>query len=128
MSDINVTTLSGRLTRDGEFLGEAKKAFKFSIAVNRFVPKKDSDGKEFDKKTLFMDVITFNSLDFYAKQAKKWKKVTVTGTLDMSEWTDKEGNKRTAYNLLANNVVFATIEKEEGGATTGTATGSDLPF
>lgn len=101
----------------------------FSIAVNK---QGDTEAKP-----LWVNVTTFGKTsEFVSKYLKQGSKVIVRGSIELSEYEDKEGKTRTNLRLVANEV--QSISKIEGsGATAPTAAGKpgtavgadeDIPF
>jgi single-strand DNA-binding protein len=91
---------TGNLTRDPEIkYGSTGNAFvNFSIAVSR----KDKNGEE---KVSFFDVTAFGSVaENVANSLVKGNRVLVSGRIEQSKWTDKEGNERTSYKVIADEV------------------------
>lgn len=100
MSDINVVTLEGRLTRDPESvsLPSGARIVKFSMASNR----KTKDGD----KTVFMDVAVFGKAgEFVEQYVRKGRPVIVIGELYEDRWMDKtSGQQRSKIGITANKV------------------------
>ena len=61
-----------------------------------------------------------------SKYFQKGSMAIVSGRLQMRDWTDKEGNKRTAYEVVADNVYFAE-SKNASGPSTGARYESQIP-
>lgn len=100
---------TGNLTRDPEVkYGSTGNAFvNFSIAVSR----KDKNGEE---KVSFFDVTAFGTVaENVANSLTKGNRVTVVGRVEQSNWEDKDGNKRTSYKIIADEVAaslrFASV-------------------
>ena len=90
----------GNLTRDPEIkFGSTGNAFaNFSIAVKR----KSKDGEE---KVSFFDCTAFGSVaENLANSATKGTRVIVYGRMEQSNWEDKDGNKRTSFKVIADEV------------------------
>jgi single-strand DNA-binding protein len=118
---MNQVVLMGRLTRDPELrhtqTGTAVASF--TLAVDRgFAPK---DGGE--RQTDFIDIVTWrNTAEFVCKYFAKGQMAAVTGRLQIRDYTDKEGNKRRAAEVIAENVYFTESKKNrEGGGGGGYA-------
>jgi single-strand DNA-binding protein len=79
---------------------------------------KDKDG---NKQTDFIDVIAFkNTANFLSRFFTKGRMAIVNGRLQTRTWEDKNGNKRTAVEIVAENVSFCG-SKAESGNTYGAA-------
>ena len=109
---LNRIIVMGRLTRDPELRytqgAEPIARVHFSLAVNRNYAKKDGE-----KETDFFDIEAWRQkAEFVSKYFKKGQLVCVEGRLRRDDWTDKEGNKRTTYKIVADNCYFAESKKQ----------------
>ena len=108
---MNSICLLGRLTADPELrttqTGIAVTGFK--VAVDRsYTPK----GQE--KQVDFIPVQAWRqTAEFVCKYFRKGQRIALTGSLQTRSYTDRDGNKRTAYEVVADNVFFA--ESKNGG-------------
>ena len=97
---LNHIVMMGRLTKDPDVrrTPNGKSVTNFTIACDR----------DFDKNvTDFVDVVTWNNTaDFVGKYFTKGRMAIVSGRLQFRDWTDKEGNKRKATEIRADNVYF----------------------
>ena len=113
---LNHIVLMGRLTRDPELrrTGSGIAVASFRLAVDRdFGPK---DGAE--RETDFIDIVAWRSTaEFVSRFFTKGRMAVVSGRLQMRNWTDKEGNKRTSAEVVADNVYFGDSKRdgESGG-------------
>jgi single-strand DNA-binding protein len=101
MRDINRIFLSGRLGREVELkvTPEGIPVANFSIACNRPVKQADGSWKE---ETEWFRVTAWNALaERCAGQFVKGRRVYVEGRLQGREWTDREGNKHTTFEVIA---------------------------
>lgn len=99
----NRIILVGRLTRDPELRAtpDGMSVVRFSIAVNR--PTRQGEESQAD----YFDVVAFRQLaDTVANYTTKGRLVLVEGKLQTRSYTDREGNKRKAYEILADTVRF----------------------
>jgi single-strand DNA-binding protein len=99
----NRIVLVGRLTRDPELRAtpDGISVVRFRLAVNRSA----RTGEE--QQTDFFDIVAFRQLaDTVANYMTKGKLVLVEGKLHMRSYTDREGNRRTAYEIVADTVRF----------------------
>lgn len=103
--------LIGNLTKDPE-LSETSSgvAFcKFGIAVNR--PFANADG---DRETDFFNITTWRGLaEICAKYLAKGKKVCVIGSIQNRSYEDKDGNKRTATDIVASEIEFLSARSDD---------------
>ena len=123
---LNVIVLNGNLTADPELkTSQSGVSFcNFQIGVGRNYAKQ---GEE--KKTDFISVSAFGkTAEFIGKYFKKGSGIIVTGRLEMNNYTDKDGNKRTTYNVIANEVSFAGSKKDnEQTETNSTPNYEEIP-
>lgn len=83
----------------------------FSIAVDGW------DSKAQASKTMWMKIACFGRLAETAEKfINKGTKVVATGRLDEQEWTDKEGNLRKSYQVIATDVVIVEKSKAQRAA------------
>ena len=124
---LNHITIMGRLTRDPELrrTGSGTAVASFTLAVDRdFAPK---DGGE--KETDFIECTAWrHTAEFVSKYFTKGRMAVVSGRLQMRKWTDKDGNKRTSAEVVADNVYFGDSKKDDGGSYGGAYTGTDGGF
>ena len=108
---LNHIVIMGRLTRDPELrrTGSGVAVTSFSVAVDRDFSNKESGERETD----FIDCVAWRSTgEFVAKYFQKGSMAVVSGRLQMRSWTDKEGNKRKAFEVVADNVHFAEPKRD----------------
>ena len=101
----------GRLTRDPELrrTGSGTAVTSFSLACDR-----DFKSQSGDKETDFIDVVAWkNTAEFVSKYFSKGRMAVVEGRLQIRDWTDKSGNKRTTTEVVADNVYFADSKRSE---------------
>lgn len=107
---MNKVMLVGNLTADPELrsTGSGISVCSFRVAVERRF--KDGDG---NRVTDFIPVTCWRQLaDLCGRYLAKGRKVGVVGTLQMRNYEDKQGNKRTAYEVVADEVEFLTPKGE----------------
>ena len=51
--------------------------------------------------------------------SRGWPVVAVQGSIQTSQYTDRDGNKRTAFDVVADNVFFAEKKAESGETKQG---------
>ena len=123
---LNHIVLMGRLVRDPELRrtqsGIAVTSFR--IAVDRDYQSKDGGG---DKQADFIDIVAWRSTaEFVSRYFAKGRMVVVSGRLQMRDWTDKDGNKRTSAEVVADNVYFGD-SKRDGAAPAPGGSSYDRP-
>lgn len=112
---LNHIAIMGRLTRDPELrvTGSGISVANFSVAVDRDFSGKDGGEKETD----FIDCTAWRkTAEFVAKYFTKGRMIVVSGRLQTSSYTDKDGNKRRSVIVVADNCYFGDSKKDaEGG-------------
>lgn len=117
---LNVTILQGRMTKDIVMrqTNSGKNVGNFSIAVDR-----DFKSQNGEKETDFIDVVVWdNTATFVQNYLGKGRMVIVKGRLQQREWTDKDGGKRTSYEVVADNVYFGDSKGTSENAPTAAYT------
>ena len=111
---MNSCNFVGRLCADPELrrTNEGTAVCSYSRAVKRPNVKDVTD---------FIDFVTWRQgAEYLAQYGHKGDVVAVTGTLQPRSWTDKEGNKRKAFEVVTTGVELLSSKKnsEAGGNTT----------
>ena len=112
---LNVVALVGRLTVDPELRHTPNSipVTSFNIAVGRSFAR---SGEE--RQTDFIDVVAWrNTAEFVAKYFKKGQLIAVEGSIQTRSYQDKDGNRRKAVEVLANNVHFVESKKDSSNPT-----------
>lgn len=123
----------GRLTKDPEvrYTQNNMPVANFSIAVNRRF-KREGDTETAD----FFNVVAWNKTgEFVGKYFKKGQQILVSGRIENRNWTDQQGVKHYATDVIAEEVDFAgrkaednTNNNTENADITDFTSGDDLPF
>ena len=103
---MNKVFLIGNLTRDPELTETSGgvSICRFSIAVSR-----NYNGPDGERKTDFFNVTAWRSLgETIARYAHKGNKLAVTGSIELRSYEDSQGVKRTAVDIIAQDVEFLT--------------------
>ena len=109
---LNKILLMGRLTRDPELrhTQSGTAVASFSLAVDRNVKSKDSG----EKQTDFIDCVAWRSTGEYAaKYFSKGRMAIVEGSLQLRDWTDKQGNKRRSAEVLVASMYFGDSKPKD---------------
>nr|DAI29224.1 MAG TPA: Single strand binding protein [Caudoviricetes sp.] len=132
MSASNGAHIMGRITRDLELrhTQSGTAVCQFCVAVTRSF--KDANG---EYQSDFIDCVAWrNSAEFITKYFSKGAMIALDGELQTRNYTDKDGNKRKATELLVSSAAF-TGEKREAAAKPAPTeddysaiTDDDLPF
>ena len=103
---MNKVFLIGNLTRDPELTETAGgvPVCHFAIAVNRTYAAQDSD-----RQTDFFNCTAWRATaETIARYTKKGNKVAVTGSVQLRNYEDNQGVKRTAVDIIVQDVEFLT--------------------
>ena len=121
---LNHITIMGRLVRDPELrrTGSGVAVASFCVAVDRdFAPK---DGGE--RKADFITCVAWRQTgEFISKYFAKGRMIVVDGRLEMRDWTDRDGNKRTAAEINVDNAYFGDSKRD--GDNSGSYTAPAAP-
>ena len=107
---LNAICLMGRLTKDPELRTTTSgvSVTSFTLAVDRAYVKQGED-----RQADFIDVVAWrNTADFVCKYFRKGQLIAVQGSIQTRAYTDKDGNKRKAVEVVASSVHFAGGKKE----------------
>ncbi len=109
---LNRVILMGRLTAEPDYRTTQNGASfaRFTLAVER-----DFSGQGAERKTDFLDVVVWrNTAEFVSKYFHKGQLVAVQGSIQVSSYTDREGNKRRSWDIVADQVYFAEGKRDSG--------------
>lgn len=113
---LNVAVIMGRLVADPELRHTPNDiaVTTFTLAVDRNFSKAGTE-----KQTDFIDVVAWRgTAEFVCKYFAKGRMMAVDGSIQTRSYEDKNGNKRKAFEIVANNVNFAD-SKRDGAAPSG---------
>jgi single-strand DNA-binding protein len=111
MASFNKVILVGNMTADPELRQTqgGTSVSTFSIAVNRRFSK---DGEQ---ACDFISVVAWRQqAEFVTRDVKKGKPILVCGQLQTRTWTDNQGNKRYATEVVADEVSFVGSNESSG--------------
>ena len=116
---LNKIIIMGRLVRNPELRrtqsGTAVTSFR--LAVDR-----DYKAEDGSKQADFFDVVAWRSTaEFVSKYFSKGRMAVVDGRLQSRPWTDKDGNKRIAIEVVADSVYFGDSKRSESGTPAETS-------
>lgn len=117
---LNIAAIMGRLTADPELrhTPNGVAVTTFTLAVERsYAPQ----GQE--RQTDFIDVVAWRGTgEFVCKYFTKGRMMAVNGAIQTRNYEDRDGNKRKAVEIVADNVSFAGDKpKEDQQGTYGQA-------
>ena len=130
---LNKCVIMGRFTADPELrqTQNGTSVVSFTLAVDR-----DRSGKDKEKKTDFISCVAWRgTAEYIAKYFTKGRQAVAAGSLQSRQFETKDGDKRTAWEILVSSVYFADSNKakssgtEAGGLTDVTEEeDGELPF
>lgn len=107
---LNTAILMGRLVANPELRHTPNdiSVTTFTLAVNRSYAKSGAD-----RQTDFIDIVAWRSTaEFVCRYFRKGQLVAVEGSIQTRTYQDKDGNKRRAFEVVADNVHFAESKKD----------------
>ena len=122
MASFNKVILIGNMTADPELKQTASgiSGCSFSIAVNRRFSKNEQ-GQTVD----FINIVAWRqSADFVCRYFKKGNPILICGQLQTRTWTDNQGQKRYATEVVADEVSF--VAPSGAGTPGGSAPQGDV--
>lgn len=122
MASFNKVILIGNLTADPE-LRQTQNGISvtsFSIGVSRNYSSRSSDGAASQPQSDFFNIVCWRSTaEFVSKYFHKGSGILVCGQLQNRSWTDQNGQKRYATDVVADEVRF--IDKKSDAAPAAAA-------
>lgn len=130
---LNHIVIQGRLTKDPEIktTNNGTTLANFTVACDRDY----QSGTE--KQTDFVECIAFKSTaSFVERNFRKGQMILVSGRLQSRKWEDRNGNSRTSWEVIVNDVNFCGDKKSDTGNTKPVSVftdmddedGGELPF
>ena len=111
---INRVVLMGRLTADPELrqTPNGVAVASFSVAVNRSYSSKSGE-----RQTDFINIVAWRqTAEFVSRYFHKGNMIALDGSIQTRSYTDKNGNKRTAFEVVAENVSFCESKASQNAA------------
>ena len=106
---MNSVNLVGRLCADPELrrTNDGTAVCSYSLAVKRPMVKDATD---------FLECVSWKqSAEYLSQYGHKGDIVAVSGSLQVREWTDKEGKKRKTYEVVTTSVTLLSSKKNSEG-------------
>lgn len=106
----NLVVLTGRLTANPELktTPNGVSVTSFSIAVER----RYRQGEE--RQADFINIVAWrSSAEFICKYFSKGSMIGIEGAIQTRKYQDKDGNNRTAFEVVANNVQFVESKRPQ---------------
>lgn len=125
---LNIITIQGRLTKDPElrYTQSEKPVTTFCVACER-----DFNDRDGARPVDFIDCVAWNATAIFIHgHFHKGDMIAVTGRLQKREWTDREGNKRHAAEVIVNSGYFCggKAKQESEGFEDLPNDDGELPF
>ncbi|MFR2053162.1 MAG: single-stranded DNA-binding protein [Eubacterium sp.] len=111
---INMVALMGRLTYEPELRKTPSdvSVLRFQVACDRSYQRAGAE-----RQADFIDCVAWRqTAEFISRYFHKGSMIAVEGTIQTSNYTDKNGNNRKQIEVLANNVSFCGSKSESGNA------------
>ena len=121
MASFNKVILIGNMTADPELKQTAAgiSVCSFSIAINRRFTKGEQNQQTVD----FINIVTWRqNAEFVSRYFKKGNPILICGQLQTRTWTDNQGQKRYATEVVADEVTF--VSPAANGQTPASAQGA----
>lgn len=102
---LNVVAIMGRLVADPELrtTQQGTNVCTFRIACERSYTQKGQQ-----RQADFVDIVAWGkTAEFICKFFQKGSLIAIDGSIQTRQYQDKNGNNRTAFEVVANNVSFA---------------------
>ena len=131
-TNINRVVLTGNLTRDPELRNTPSGTSVCSLRLACNTRRKDGQSGEWVDKPNYFDVTVWGAQgENCARYLSKGRPVAVDGRLEWREFTDRDGNKRQAVDIIADTVQFLGGRDDAGPGNGGGGGGftprSDVP-
>ena len=123
---LNHIVIMGRLARDPELrhTQSGTPVASFRLAVDRDFKDKNTG----ERATDWIDVVAWRQTgEFVSRYFSKGRMAVVEGRLQIREWTDKEGNRRTTAEVVADNVYFGDSKRDGDGSYGGRPSAPSAP-
>lgn len=139
MANLNRVLLIGRLTRDPglRYTPSGTPVSDLGLAVNRNYTAQDGTRKE---ETCFLDIVVWGrQAENCHKFLSKGRQIFVEGRLKMDTWENKEGQRRSKIQVVADTIQFldgpsskSSGDSDSGGYSGGPSSGGEeddeIPF
>lgn len=130
---LNIVAIMGRLTSDPglKTTPNGVSVTSFTLAIDRSYAKAGTE-----RQADFVPVVAWRgTAEFICKYFQKGRMMAVQGAIQTRTYTDKDGNKRKAFEVVASEVSFAGDKSAEKPGPAGSQeefseveTEDDLPF
>lgn len=111
---LNRVILMGRLTADPKWkeTPNGVSVTAFTVAVDR-----NYSGKNRERQTDFINIVAWrNTAEFICRSFTKGQMIALEGSIQTRNYEDKNGNKRTAVEVVVSNVSFCGDKRKEASS------------
>jgi single-strand DNA-binding protein len=130
--NINRVVLTGNLTRDPELRSTPSGTPVCSLRLACNGRRKNNDTNQWEDAPNYFDITVWGAQgENCHRYLSKGRGVAIDGRLQWREFTDKDGNKRQAVDIVAENVQFLGGRDDAGagnGFSSSARTESDVPI
>lgn len=109
---LNIAVIMGRLTANPELktTNSGISVCSFSVAVDRNYSKAGTE-----KQTDFINCVAWRqTAEFISKYFSKGSMIAINGSIQQRQYTDRDGNKRYAFEIVVDNANFCGSKAESG--------------
>ena len=120
--NFNKVILGGRITADPELkqTQNGTPVCSFSVAVNRRTAR-SKDGEQAQQQTDFINVVAWRQqAEFISRYFRRGSSICITGSLQVRQWNDNQGQKRYSTEVIADEIHFVD-SKGEGSSNQSNA-------
>lgn len=120
MASLNKAILIGNLGRDPE-----TKTTQAGMTICSFSIATSYKTKSGEEETEWHNIVAFDKLaEICAKYLQKGSPVYIEGRIKTKNWTDKEGNERSAKQIVASSMLMLGKKEGSGGGSSNGGGGS----
>lgn len=115
--NLNKVILGGRVVADPELkqTPAGVPVVSFRIAVNRRFQSKNADAQS-QPQADFLNITAWRQqAEFVARYFRKGSSICVVGSIQTRSWTDPQGQKQYATDIVADEIYFVDSKSEAGG-------------
>ena len=107
---LNKVSIMGRLVRDPEL---RRTQAGIAVTTMRIAVERDFKGQDGARQSDFFDVVAWrNTAEFVSRYFAKGRMIVVDGRLQTREWTDRDNNRRTSIEIVADNIYFGDSRRD----------------
>ncbi len=128
--NLNKVILGGRLTAAPELKQTPSGVMvtSFSIAVNRRFQSKGEDGQTANQADFINVTAWRQTAEFVCKYFRKGSSICIVGSIQTRSWTDQQGAKRYATEVVADEAYFVDAKGENTGFNQGYSQPGAQPY